>query len=134
MNVRQLAETAYTAYRNHSDGKSLATGMAIPEWDDMPAEIQEAWCASADAVGQKVHRTTLITLKAQGLLLRDPEEGLDVPEDEDEGVDLASSEDLELLREEMQAGFASLQTTVGALTAKVDDLKRPSPARAAAKK
>ena len=41
--------TAYEAYRNHTGGKSLATGDPIPQWDQLPITIQEAWEAAAAA-------------------------------------------------------------------------------------
>jgi len=41
---------AYEAYRNHTGGKSLATGHPITEWDELPEEIRDAWNAAAGAV------------------------------------------------------------------------------------
>lgn len=50
MSVRERANIAYEAYREHTGGKSLATGADIPEWDMLPADIQAAWHASIWAV------------------------------------------------------------------------------------
>lgn len=44
---RGLAKLLYDGYRIHTDGKSLATGQNIPEWDGLKPEIQEAWTASS---------------------------------------------------------------------------------------
>jgi hypothetical protein len=43
-------KTAYEAYRNHTGGKSLATGQEIPVWEDLPPAIRDAWAAAAAAV------------------------------------------------------------------------------------
>lgn len=40
---------AYEAYRNHAGGKSLVSGAALPEWSELPASIQGAWEAAAEA-------------------------------------------------------------------------------------
>jgi len=48
--MKELAAIAYEAYRNHTGGKSLATGQNIPEWPDLAPVIQEAWRAAANAV------------------------------------------------------------------------------------
>ena len=42
--------TAYEAYRDHTNGKSLATGQPIPQWYQLPPTIQEAWNAAAEAI------------------------------------------------------------------------------------
>ena len=43
-------QTAYEAYREYSDGKSLISGMDIPEWEGLDPRIQSAWEAAGDAV------------------------------------------------------------------------------------
>jgi hypothetical protein len=55
-----LAVAAYNGYRNHTGGKSLATGQTIPEWDQLRPDIQEAWRASRDGMlrelsGQRIN-------------------------------------------------------------------------------
>lgn len=45
-----LGQLAYEAYRIGAGGRSLATGDTLPDWPDLPAEIREAWRASADGV------------------------------------------------------------------------------------
>ena len=45
-----MAQIAYEAYRNHTGGKSLATGQNIPEWPDLAPVIKAAWEAAANAV------------------------------------------------------------------------------------
>lgn len=47
---KELAQIAYEGYRNHTGGKSLATGQAIPEWAGLSEGIQNAWRASVQAV------------------------------------------------------------------------------------
>ena len=47
---RMLGRTAYQAYSEASGGKSLVSGAALPQWDDVPAMIQTAWIAAAQAV------------------------------------------------------------------------------------
>ncbi len=46
----KFARIAYEAYRNHTGGISLATGVKIPEWADLRPDIKAAWMASANAV------------------------------------------------------------------------------------
>lgn len=41
---------AYEGYRAYSDGRSLVSGAALPEWDAQDPEIRAAWRAAADAV------------------------------------------------------------------------------------
>lgn len=48
--MKTYAQIAYEAYRNHTGGKSLATGQDIPEWADLAHVIQEAWSAAATEV------------------------------------------------------------------------------------
>jgi hypothetical protein len=40
-------QRAYTRYRAHTGGRSLASGDEIPEWDGLGDDIREAWEASA---------------------------------------------------------------------------------------
>ena len=44
------ARIAYEGYREHSKGKSLVTGEAIPEFDRLPGTIKDAWRAAAEAI------------------------------------------------------------------------------------
>lgn len=46
----EAAEKAYEAYRADTGGVSLVSGQPIPEWSRLPAAIQKAWGAAADAV------------------------------------------------------------------------------------
>ncbi len=46
----KLPQLAYEAYRAHTGGISLASGQAIPAWDALKPEIQEAWRASTTSV------------------------------------------------------------------------------------
>jgi hypothetical protein len=46
--IKTTGQIAYEGYRNHTDGKSLATGAVIPEWDQLRVDIQQAWQASAN--------------------------------------------------------------------------------------
>jgi len=54
MEVREDAEVAYTAYRNHTGGVSLASGQRIPEWVELRDDIKAAWRASAAALRERV--------------------------------------------------------------------------------
>jgi hypothetical protein len=47
--ITALARVLYDAYRAKTGGVSLASGAAIPEWDALRPDIQEAWEASATA-------------------------------------------------------------------------------------
>lgn len=49
-----LAQLAYSAYRAHTGGVSLASGQPIPEWGQMPLAIQDAWRASMNAVAAQI--------------------------------------------------------------------------------
>jgi hypothetical protein len=51
----ELARAAYNGYRNHTGGKSLATGQTIPEWEQLRPDIQEAWRASRDHMMRTLH-------------------------------------------------------------------------------
>jgi len=46
----ELAKIAYESYRAHTGGISLASGGPIPPWEQLKAEIQEAWVASIRGV------------------------------------------------------------------------------------
>lgn len=48
--VEYFGRTAYEAYCNHTNNKSLVTGAELPKWEDLKLEIQDAWIATADAV------------------------------------------------------------------------------------
>lgn len=48
-------EVAYEGYCFCTKGKSLATGDDLPEWQYLPAEIQAAWEAAAQAVLDRGH-------------------------------------------------------------------------------
>jgi len=43
----QVGQALYEAYSKHTGGKSLATGDALPQWDGLKPQIQEAWKAAA---------------------------------------------------------------------------------------
>lgn len=43
-------QIAYEAYRLASDGVSLVSGAALPEWDDQEPAIRQAWSAAEDGV------------------------------------------------------------------------------------
>jgi hypothetical protein len=38
-----FGRVAYEAYRKSSDGKSLVSGQALPEWDGLHERIKQAW-------------------------------------------------------------------------------------------
>jgi hypothetical protein len=43
-------QTAYEAYRESSGGKSLVSGVALPQWRALSREIRHAWEAASEAV------------------------------------------------------------------------------------
>lgn len=43
-------EAAYRGYFGHCEGKSLISGVMLPEWDEQAEEIKAAWEAAADEV------------------------------------------------------------------------------------
>ena len=45
----RLARVAYQAYGQVTDFKNFR-GDPMPDWDDLPEHIQQAWIAAADAV------------------------------------------------------------------------------------
>lgn len=45
--ISRMGRLNYEAYREHSKGKSLLTGLAIPPWESMEREIQVGWEAGA---------------------------------------------------------------------------------------
>jgi hypothetical protein len=52
--VGDPGKIAYEAYAAHTEGRSLRTGEALADWEDLPLEYQTAWRVSADAVIQAV--------------------------------------------------------------------------------
>lgn len=52
-------QAAYEAYRKYSNGVSLVSGAPIPEWAELPANIQAAWQAAGQAVESLVNRGLL---------------------------------------------------------------------------
>lgn len=57
---RTLGEVAYEAYRKHADGKSLITGLGIPHWGALSAEVQAGWEAAGAAVREHVVSPVLV--------------------------------------------------------------------------
>ncbi len=51
---KDYGKIAYTAYRAHSQGKSLVSGADIPEWEHLKVDIQIAWEKAAKAVVAEV--------------------------------------------------------------------------------
>ncbi len=47
----KYAKEAYEAYCRHTGWKSLVSGKDLPQWDDLPLEIQKAWEVSTAWVG-----------------------------------------------------------------------------------
>ena len=41
---------AYEAYGAQAGGVSLVSGAELPDWDSLPASIQEAWASAGQAV------------------------------------------------------------------------------------
>lgn len=50
LKLMDRARVAYEAYRAHSGGVSLISGLPIPQWEYLHSGIQEAWVAAASAV------------------------------------------------------------------------------------
>ena len=50
----QLGQVAYTAYRDHTGGKSLITGDEIPTFVNLRVDMQNAWIAAAQAVAKEI--------------------------------------------------------------------------------
>lgn len=48
-----MGEIAYNAYRDHTGGISLATGVQIPEWRFLPKDIKAAWEAAGGAAASQ---------------------------------------------------------------------------------
>lgn len=46
--LEDLAEQAYSRYRAHTGGVSIATGRVIPEWGELGKEYKEAWIAAVN--------------------------------------------------------------------------------------
>ena len=55
--VKSPGQVGYEGYRRASKGKSLATGVSIPEWDDLSPEIKAAWSAAAQAIISECRRS-----------------------------------------------------------------------------
>jgi hypothetical protein len=50
MEDKPLGQTAYEAYRDAADGRSLASGEPLPAWAQLKPDIREAWQVAALAV------------------------------------------------------------------------------------
>jgi hypothetical protein len=50
MEDKRLGQTAYEAYRDAADGRSLASGEPLPAWPQLAPAIRDAWQAAALAV------------------------------------------------------------------------------------
>ena len=48
--MQSLGKIAYNAYRKSSGGKSLVSGVKLPEWEELSNEIRTAWECAASAV------------------------------------------------------------------------------------
>lgn len=48
--MNKYAKIAYDGYKSNSKGKSLISGQELPEFENLPANIQEAWAAASKAV------------------------------------------------------------------------------------
>lgn len=53
---QELGKYAYCGYASHTKWKSLATGDDLPEWEDLPQPIRDAWNAAAVAVRERIRR------------------------------------------------------------------------------
>jgi hypothetical protein len=53
MTNKSYGQVAYEAYGEHTDFKSIITGDALPQWDDLNKEIRRAWEAAGEAVISK---------------------------------------------------------------------------------
>lgn len=59
MEKRSLGEIGYEAYRAKSNGRSLISGVEIPEFDKLPQPIKDAW----EAAGKEVSGVVLARLR-----------------------------------------------------------------------
>lgn len=46
----RLAQKAYEAYCNYTGWKSAVTGDALPQWNELPGGVINAWFAAAKAI------------------------------------------------------------------------------------
>lgn len=51
---KTLGQVAYEGYSNFSKGKSLVTGVDIPEWGNLSDDIKKAWEVAAIAVHDQI--------------------------------------------------------------------------------
>ena len=56
MAVVEEGQVAYTAYRDHTNGRSLVSGEPIPEWEFLPEQVKAAWQAAGEAVARLLGR------------------------------------------------------------------------------
>lgn len=52
--MKERAHIAYDAYVEKAGGVSLVSGESLPQWVDLPPEIQDAWRAVANALDDAV--------------------------------------------------------------------------------
>lgn len=46
----KAAEKGYESYCRYTDNKSLMGGDTLPNWSELPGEINNAWFAAADGI------------------------------------------------------------------------------------
>lgn len=61
----ELGKIAYEAYKDWSEGKSLVDGTELPDWQDLPQSIRDAWIHSALAVQTEVLANYQVTTTKQ---------------------------------------------------------------------
>lgn len=57
--MQNLGRIAYEAYCAKTSWRSLVSGAALPQWEDLKPEIQEAWDVAAEAVREAVAAAVL---------------------------------------------------------------------------
>lgn len=51
--MKTFGQIAYEAYCRRSENKSLISGATLPPWEEVMAEIQEAWEEAGGAVAEE---------------------------------------------------------------------------------
>ena len=61
----ELAQRLYEAYLDATDGKSLASGVILPEWAEQGEEYRQAWRAASGAAQAALADPMTVTVKWQ---------------------------------------------------------------------
>jgi hypothetical protein len=58
----KVAQKGYESYCRYTGNKSVVTGDDLPAWNDLPGEVNNAWCAAADEIIDLLAKQRLVQI------------------------------------------------------------------------